>query len=100
MTCVKSPDQNLQNFAHYKILPSSSNVSSLELLLCIHSQIARVARDAIVLGVLAALSRGVAHLLLGVVFTFKMVGGAMNNLGDWLSFLRKDSSSRPTSSLF
>jgi hypothetical protein len=29
-------------------------------------------------------------ILLGVVFTFEMVGGAINNLGDWLSFLRKD----------
>jgi hypothetical protein len=47
-------------------------------------------QNTIVLGVLAALIRGVAHPLLGVVFTFKMVGGAINNPGDWLSFLRKD----------
>jgi hypothetical protein len=36
-----------------------------------------------------------AHPLLGVVFTFEMVGGAINNLGDWLSFLRKDLLSDP-----
>jgi hypothetical protein len=31
-----------------------------------------------------------AYPLLGVVFTFEMVGGAINKYGNWLSFLRKD----------
>jgi hypothetical protein len=69
---------------------SSSNASSLELLLGVRGRVTRLAWNAIVLGVLAALFRGMAYPLLGVVFTFEMVGGAINNLGDWLSFLRKD----------
>jgi hypothetical protein len=60
------------------------------LLLSVHGRFTRVAWNAIVLGVLAALIRGMAHPLLWVVFTFEMVGGAINNLDDWLSFLRKD----------
>jgi hypothetical protein len=69
---------------------SSSNVSSVELLLGIHGRVTRVAWNAIGLGVLAAFIRGMAYPLLGVVFTFEMVRGVINNLGDWLSFLRKD----------
>jgi hypothetical protein len=50
------------------------------LLLGVHGRVTRVVWNAIVLGVLAALFRVMAYPLLGVVFTFEMVGGVERNL--------------------
>jgi hypothetical protein len=69
---------------------SGSNVSCLELFLDIVSRVVEIPWNTIVLGVLAAFVRGMTHPLLEVMFTFNMIGSAINNLGDKLSFLGKD----------